>query len=227
MFDKDLIMSTIGKMPKDEFVAKFRAALDKSHIHYEEGHGKILWSELTPPCFEESETEMNDELNIAAAVAANKKKHLISEMAQYVQGKEISVWTLAELREWVDSGRSVHDNPWDITGEDGGPLDYLAAKEIVDEQVESNSCFRSDSLLGVLHDNADEKEARAERLSRHQERIAFVGKIETKEFSSQTIVLAKDEEDAIQQVLQKFNPDQEYGFTAADVVVYPFSAKFL
>lgn len=31
------------------------------------------------------------------------------------------------LREWVEAGNSVHDNPWCMVGEDGRPLDFITA----------------------------------------------------------------------------------------------------
>lgn len=46
MLDKERLIAEVEKMPKEEFISKFRAALDKSHINYEEGFGQITWSEL-------------------------------------------------------------------------------------------------------------------------------------------------------------------------------------
>ena len=46
MFNKELIVAAVEKMPKEEFMEKFRAALDKSHIDYKEGVGAFVWTGL-------------------------------------------------------------------------------------------------------------------------------------------------------------------------------------
>lgn len=41
-----------------------------------------------------------------------------------------------DLRAWVRKGNSVYDNPWYIYGENGEPMDYLAAAEFDEELCE-------------------------------------------------------------------------------------------
>jgi len=38
-----------------------------------------------------------------------------------------------ELREWIKKGRSVYDNPWYISMENGWPMDYIEASRTFDE----------------------------------------------------------------------------------------------
>ena len=42
-----------------------------------------------------------------------------------------------ELREWIKKGRSVYDNPWYISMENGWPMDYIEASRTFDE-IHSN-----------------------------------------------------------------------------------------
>jgi hypothetical protein len=38
-----------------------------------------------------------------------------------------------ELREWIKRGRSVYDNPWYISMENGWPMDYVGASRAFDD----------------------------------------------------------------------------------------------
>ena len=40
---------------------------------------------------------------------------------------EITVSERQELLAWVQSGRSVYDNPWHMADERGRPMDYITA----------------------------------------------------------------------------------------------------
>jgi len=45
------------------------------------------------------------------------------------------------LREWVACGNSVNDNPYDLYGEDGSPMDFIAARRTYPEYVAYNKTF--------------------------------------------------------------------------------------
>ena len=53
MFNKKLVMEAVKNMSRDEFMAKFREALDESDIPYDDGYGQIIWSRLAPPGVED------------------------------------------------------------------------------------------------------------------------------------------------------------------------------
>jgi len=38
-----------------------------------------------------------------------------------------------ELIDWIDTGNSVYDNPWNMADESGRPMDYLTAIRVNDD----------------------------------------------------------------------------------------------
>jgi len=49
-----------------------------------------------------------------------------------------------ELREWIKKGRSVYDNPWYISMENGWPMDYIEASRTIDEILSTPDLYYSD-----------------------------------------------------------------------------------
>ena len=80
----------------------------------------------------------------AGTLDKNRKDSLRRQLKEY----EATIGTLTEderkeLREWVATGNSVHDNPYSIYGEDGYPMDYINAirydKELCEEMRDLTS----------------------------------------------------------------------------------------
>ena len=65
------------------------------------------------------------------------KKMLRAELRQYkaVIG-HMTTQEQNDLRLWVADGNSVYSNPHYLSGEDGAPLDYIAASRIIDDMVD-------------------------------------------------------------------------------------------
>lgn len=47
-----------------------------------------------------------------------------------------------ELREWVESGNDVFENPWRISRENGWPMDYIHALRFHNDMAEEMARFR-------------------------------------------------------------------------------------
>ena len=62
-------------------------------------------------------------------MSMTRTKYLHAELERYLSGKVVSTEEANELHAWVDAGFSVYSNPWHMTGEDGGELDYLTARQ--------------------------------------------------------------------------------------------------
>ena len=59
-----------------------------------------------------------------------------------------------ELREWINKGRSVFDNPWYISMENGWPMDYIEASRTFDEILSNPDLYYSeDSTAGGTYEN--------------------------------------------------------------------------
>lgn len=67
---------------------------------------------------------------------AERKAYLRKEMKEYLSTRNATPEEKRELRAWVNKGNSVYDNPWYIYGENGCPMDYLAAAEADEERCE-------------------------------------------------------------------------------------------
>ena len=61
-------------------------------------------------------------------LAADEKTYLRQIIQEYLKTvPDASAEEKAALREWVLTKHSPYDNPWFICGENGYPLDYIAA----------------------------------------------------------------------------------------------------
>jgi len=60
----------------------------------------------------------------------------------------------AELMEWVDDGNSVYDNPFDIYDEIGCPLDFISARRLLFDMLESFTDSHCDNF--VFSEDIDE-----------------------------------------------------------------------
>lgn len=65
-----------------------------------------------------------------------RRKILRQELKDYISTRKVTPDDLKELREWIRSGHSVYENPWFIYGENGWPLDFLAAAEAAEDLEE-------------------------------------------------------------------------------------------
>ena len=54
-----------------------------------------------------------------------KEALLQHEATEYMTYLVITETERQELLDWVQSGRSVHDNPWYMADEHGRPMDYV------------------------------------------------------------------------------------------------------
>ena len=57
---------------------------------------------------------------------------LENDLKQYKTEVKMSNSEYAELRQWVQEGHSPYDNPWYIATEDGIPVDYISAKQVIE-----------------------------------------------------------------------------------------------
>lgn len=60
-------------------------------------------------------------------IEATKREFLSKRLHEYEIAIEMTKEERKELREWVAEGNDPFDNPWNIYGENGWPMDYIQA----------------------------------------------------------------------------------------------------
>jgi hypothetical protein len=60
-------------------------------------------------------------------IEVEKRNFLSKRLHEYEAATEMTKEERKELREWVTDGHDPFDNPWNIYGENGWPMDYIQA----------------------------------------------------------------------------------------------------
>lgn len=60
------------------------------------------------------------------------------DLQQYTKEVNMTEYEYKEVCKWVQAGNSPYMNAWDIATDAGTPMDYIAAKRVVEDEMSSS-----------------------------------------------------------------------------------------